>query len=106
MAVDIEAMNRIARNFAEEVKRVLPVEKAVLFGSWAKGYATEFSDVDICFFLANYAGKERVQIIAELLGMGGKYHDVAFEPLVFESAAIKNGNPFVREILATGIDLL
>ena len=68
MAVDIEAMNRIARGFAEEVKRV--------------------------------------QIMAELLGMGGKYRDVAFEPLVFESAAIKNGNPFVREILATGIDLL
>ena len=106
MGVDIEAMNRIARSFAEDVKRVLPVEKAVLFGSYAKGYATESSDVDICFFLTNYAGKERVEIIAELLGMGGKYRDAAFEPLVFESAAIENGNPFVREILATGLDLL
>ena len=106
MAVDIEAMNCIARSFAQDVKRVLPVEKAVLFGSYAKGYATELSDVDICFFLSDYSGKDRVEIIAELLGMGGKYSDVAFEPLVFESAAIQNGNPFVREILATGMDLL
>jgi hypothetical protein len=38
--------------------------------------------------------------------MGGKYRDAAFEPLVFESAAIQNGNPFVHEIIATGLDLL
>jgi hypothetical protein len=106
MAVDIEAMSRIARSFAEDVKRVLPVEKAVLFGSYAKGYAAEASDVDICFFLTDYAGRERVEIIAELLGMGSAYPDAAFEPLVFESAALQSGNPFVREIIATGLDLL
>jgi hypothetical protein len=38
--------------------------------------------------------------------LGGKYPDVAFEPLVFESAEMQNGNPFVREILAEGIELL
>jgi predicted nucleotidyltransferase len=106
MAVDIKEMNEIARNFAEDVKQVMPVDKAILFGSYAKGYATELSDVDICFFLKNYNGKQRVEVITELLGMGGKYPDVAFEPLVFESAEIQNDNPFVREIIAEGIDLL
>ena len=106
MAVDIKEMSRKARSFAEDVKKVMSVDKAILFGSYAKGYASEFSDVDICFFLKDYNGKQRVEIIAELLGMGGKYPDVAFEPLVFESAEIKKGNPFVREILAEGIDLL
>ena len=53
-----------------------------------------------------YNGKQRVEVITELLGMGGKYPDVAFEPLVFESAEIQNDNPFVREIIAEGIDLL
>ena len=106
MAVDVKEMNRMARLFAEDVNQVMSIDKAVLFGSHAKGYATESSDVDICFFLKDYRGKERVEIITELLGMGGKYPDIAFEPLVFESSELQNDNPFVREILATGIELL
>ena len=106
MAVDIEKMNQKARSYALDVKQVMPVDKAILFGSYAKGYATELSDVDICFFLKDYNGKQRVDVITELLGIGSKYPDVAFEPLVFESAEIQNNNPFIREILAEGIELL
>ncbi|MDR1899485.1 MAG: nucleotidyltransferase domain-containing protein [Treponema sp.] len=106
MAFSVEAISRIARNYAADVSRELPVDKAVLFGSYAKGYATDLSDVDICFFLKDYNGKGRVEIITELLGLGGKYRDVAFEPIVFKTAEIQNDNPFVREILATGVELL
>jgi predicted nucleotidyltransferase len=106
MVVDIETIGRAARRYAEDVRRELPVEKAMLFGSCAKGCATEISDVDICFFLKDYKGKQRVDIITDLLGIGGKYRDIPFEPIVFETAEIQNGNPFVREILATGVDLL
>ena len=52
MAVDIKEMSRKARSFAEDVKQIMPVDKAILFGSYAKGYASEWSDVDICFFTA------------------------------------------------------
>jgi predicted nucleotidyltransferase len=106
MAIDIETIDREARRYAADVSRELPVEKALLFGSCAKGYATETSDVDICFFLRDYNGKQRVEIITEILGIGGKYRNIPFEPIVFETAEIQNGNPFVREILATGVDLL
>ena len=105
MAVDIKEISQKARSFAEDVKQVMPVDKAILFGSYVKGYASEWSDVDICFFLKDYNGKSRVDIIAELFGMGRKYPDVPFEPLVFESAEMQNGNPFVRGILAEGIEL-
>jgi predicted nucleotidyltransferase len=106
MAFNFETINRAARNYATDVSRKLSVDKAILFGSYAKGYATELSDVDICFFLKDYNGKQRVEIIAELLGLSGKYRDVAFEPIVFETSEIQNGNPFVREIMATGVELL
>ena len=105
MVTDIKEVNRIAHLFAEDVKQVMPFEKAVLFGSYAKGYALKSSDVDICFFM-EYNGKQRVEIITELLRIGGKYPDVAFEPLVFESSELQNGNPFVREIISTGIELV
>ena len=105
MAFDIKEIDQIARSYAEDVKRVMPVEKAILFGSYAQGHATKLSDVDICFFLKDYNGKKRVEIITELLGLTGKYPDAAIEPLVFESSEMQDGNPFVREILATGKDL-
>ena len=82
------------------------MEKAVLFGSCAKETATELSDVDICFFLKSYDGKRKVDLVAYILGVGGdKYSHVGFEPIVFETAEIQRDNPFVREILATGIEL-
>ena len=107
MAVDFEAVKRIARDYAEDVSRELPVDKALLFGSYAKGYATEQSDVDICFFLKNYNGKRRVDIIVQILDIDReKYCRVGFEPIVFETGEIKNNNPFIKEILATGKELL
>jgi predicted nucleotidyltransferase len=106
MAANFEVINRIAKNYAADVSRKMPVDKALLFGSYAKGYATEISDVDICFFLRGYNGKPRVEIITELLGLSGKYRDIAFEPIVFETAEIEKDNPFVREILSTGVELL
>jgi predicted nucleotidyltransferase len=106
MAFNIKEMNQKVRSFAEDVKQVMPVDKAILFGSYAKGFATELSDVDICFFLKEYNGKQRVEIISELLGLGRKYPDVPFEPLVFESNEIQKDNPFVLKILAEGVELL
>jgi predicted nucleotidyltransferase len=107
MAVDIEAIDRIARDYAADVRRELPVEKEVLFGSYARENATELSDVDICFFLKSYEGKRKVDLVAKILGIGGeKYCEIGFEPIVFEMAEIQRDNPFVREILATGIELL
>ena len=107
MAVDFEAVSKIAREYAEDVNQELPVEKAVLFGSYAKKTATEQSDVDICFFLRSYNGKRKVDLVAQILGIGGeKYCRVGFEPIIFEISEIQNDNPFVREILSTGEELL
>ena len=107
MARDIETINRIAREYASDVSLELPIDKAILFGSYAKDTATELSDVDICFFLKSYNGKRKVDLVTQILGIGGeKYCRVGFEPIVFETSEIQRGNPFVLEILATGIELL
>ena len=107
MAVDFEAVTQIARDYAVDVSRELPIEKAVLFGSYAAETATEQSDVDVCFFLKSYNGKRRVDLVAQILGTGGeKYCQIGFEPIIFETSEIQRDNPFVREILATGKELL
>jgi predicted nucleotidyltransferase len=105
MAVDIETVNTKARAYADQVRDVLPVSKVYMFGSYAKGTATECSDVDICFFLESFGGKRRVDIIKELLKLTSGYDDVGFEPLAFPSSELFNGNPFVMEVINTGIEI-
>jgi predicted nucleotidyltransferase len=107
MAVDFEAINQIARDYVADVRNVLPVDRAVLFGSYAKGYANEQSDIDICFFLKDYNGKRRIDLLTQILSIcGKKYRGAFFEPIVFETAEIQNDNSFIQEILATGKELL
>ena len=58
MAVDIETVSTKASAYAANVRSVLPVNKAYIFGSYAKGTASELSDVDICFFLDSFWRKK------------------------------------------------
>jgi predicted nucleotidyltransferase len=105
MAVDFEAVTQVCRQYADDVRRAMLVDKAVLFGSYAKGTADEMSDIDICFFLENYGGKERFDIMMELFGISHSYKGAFFEPIVFETSEIENDNPFVKEILRTGKEI-
>jgi hypothetical protein len=44
-------------------------------------------------------------MIIRLLNLGGKYPDVFFEPIVFQTSELDRGNPFVKEILRTGLEI-
>jgi len=83
----------------------LRVDKAILYGSYVRGSATELSDIDICFFLPDFGGKRRVDVIMRLLDLSDNYKGVFFEPIAFQTSEIERGNPFVKEILATGIEI-
>ena len=104
MAADIEAVKKEAILYANEVRRQLPVYSAYLFGSYVKGNADKLSDVDICFFLRNFEGRDRVDIGIQLLRIARGF-SAYFEPLVFEREDIERKNPFVNEILKTGLEI-
>ena len=105
MAVDFEKVIRIATEYSNSVRQVLSVDKVFLFGSFAKGTATELSDVDICFFLNDFGDRSRVDIIGELLRLCRVYKGAFFEPIAFQTSEIERGNPFVKEILSLGIEI-
>ena len=86
MATDFETVRKQAENYASDVSGVFPVDKVVLFGSYAKGTADEQSDIGVCFFLSNFGNKRRIDIIKELLGLMRKY---SFEPTVFPTSEIQ-----------------
>ena len=98
-------MKQLVKSYVSDVKKALPIDKAVLYGSYASGNATELSDIDICFFMPSFNGERRVDVIVKLLDLTDNYKGVYFEPTAFPTSEIERGNPFVKEILATGIEI-
>jgi predicted nucleotidyltransferase len=103
--VTLKKIKRIVQNYAHDVRQALPVQRVFLYGSYANGTATDLSDMDVCFFLNDFNGKTRTDIIIQLIEIGGKYKGVFFEPNVFHVSSLSNDNPFVKEILRTGVEL-
>jgi predicted nucleotidyltransferase len=107
MAPDYEAVNHAVRQYVADVRQAMPIDKAVLFGSYAKRTASEWSDVDVCFFSERFAHERTVDIVTDLLGIAGKYHpDICFEPRAFLTSDMYNDNPFVKEVLRTGREII
>lgn len=105
MANNSETIESAIRDYVAEVKKDMPIDKVVLFGSHAKGTATEFSDVDICFFSDSFVSMRSVDIVTDLLKIAGKYKNVCIEPRAFPTSEIAKNNPFIREILTTGKEI-
>jgi predicted nucleotidyltransferase len=82
----------------------MSIDKAVLFGSYAKGTADDGSDVDVCFFLPTFGGRQRIDIIGDLVSMT-RGRPAPFEPIVFTTSEIERGNPFVEEVLSSGVEI-
>jgi predicted nucleotidyltransferase len=104
VATDFEAVKREARQFAAEARAAMPVERVILFGSYAKGTADELSNVDIAFFFRELPRRKWRGTMIRLMGMTHHY-DAYFEPKLLLSSEFERGNPFVEEIVSTGIEL-
>lgn len=82
----------------------IPITEAVLFGSYAKGNETEWSDIDIAVVSEIFEGdriadKDKIRKIT--LSISSEIEAVPFPPNDFNEQ-----NPFAREILKTGIKLI
>ena len=105
MPVIDEAVNQAITDYVADVKKVFPIEKAFLYGSYAKGTQTESSDVDVCFFLPDFGSKRSVDIVSNLLTIARNYPSLYIEPRAFKTGEIERGNPFVKEVLQTGREI-
>jgi predicted nucleotidyltransferase len=106
MAADIETVIDAVNSYVADVKNAMPIDRVFLFGSYAKGTATEYSDVDLCFFSRSFEEQYSIDVLARLLGMTHKYMNVFIEPHVFPTSELENDNPFVKEILRTGREIV
>ncbi|MDR0548075.1 MAG: nucleotidyltransferase domain-containing protein [Deltaproteobacteria bacterium] len=104
MALNLETVIATVKSYANDVRQNMPVEKVVLYGSYATGLARDDSDVDVCFFIPDFGDKDRHEIIVMMLKLAFKY-DLYIEPVAFEVSDLYDDNPFVKEVLRTGIEI-
>ena len=105
MVRDAEALNRAIHDYVSEVKRLIIIDKVILFGSYAAGTATEHSDIDLCFFSPDFLNRRSIDISMDLLRIARKYRMINFEPRGYATSEINGSNPLVMEIIRTGIEL-
>jgi len=96
-----EALN-IAQKYIINVNRKFHIEKAYLFGSFAKGSQHSDSDIDLAIVFQNVDDIIEMQIL--LLQLRTE-DDLLIEPHPFIYSDFNFSNPMVAEILKDGIEL-
>ena len=80
----------------------LDIEKVYIFGSYAKGNFREESDIDVAVVMKNLENSFTMQV--HLMNLRNNL-DTRIEPHPFDAEDFEAGNPFVTEILRTGIPI-
>jgi len=105
MAFDIETVNKTISSYVADVKNAILIDRIFLFGSYAKGTATEQSDIDLCFFSHSFENRLPISIMTQLFRLTRPYKGIDIEPRGYPTSELDNDNPFVKEILQTGREL-
>ncbi len=83
MAQIPENIDNAVREYISDLKKEIPIQKAVLFGSYANENYTKDSDVDLAIFSDFFEGTPRIDGIKFLLSRARKYSPMDFQPLPF-----------------------
>lgn len=93
-------------DYIQALAKEITVTSAFVFGSYAKGNWHEESDIDVAVFSEYFANMDRIQAITFLLNRTLPYH-LDIQPVAFEANELTSPdeNPFVAEILGTGVKI-
>ena len=98
--IDSRIMESI-KKYIEKISQYYKIEAIILFGSYAKGTENEYSDIDIAIISSDFS--DIIEDGAKLIGLTWKI-DTRIEPHPITTEDYqKISNPFVREVIDTGI---
>ena len=95
-----EIMN-IINKYVENLSKEIVINKVILFGSYAKNCADEYSDIDIAIISDDFSGNIEKDFILAMNAC--KDVDLRIEPHIFTVSDCEN-NCFSEEILKYGIE--
>lgn len=105
MDAKVKRAEEVARDFIKDVEKKISVNKAVLYGSYAKGDCDDKSDLDIAVFSEDFNHLSFVDATSLLFTYARKYKEVCIEPVGFSDSDLYNDNPFVKEIIRSGKEI-
>lgn len=103
VTVSDEILEKLKRFLGMVSASGLHIERTILFGSYAKGTANNWSDIDIALVSKDFTGigfYDRKRINPYLIKI-----DSRIEPHPFRPEDFSKENPFVNEILKQGIEI-
>ena len=75
----------------------IPLKRVVLFGSWATGRQTAFSDIDLMVIYAGPSREEAYRLVRQNLNVRG------LEPHVFSEEDARESEPTIQRMTREGI---
>lgn len=107
MAKVKDSTKETLKQYLREIGKFCPVDRAVLFGSHARGNAKKNSDIDIAIFSKNVTDRNRLEMMSKMVLAGGKFN-MDIQPVAFsEKDYFQSDSGFVRtEIRKKGVVLV
>ncbi|MGB9613775.1 MAG: nucleotidyltransferase domain-containing protein [Candidatus Margulisiibacteriota bacterium] len=89
--------------YLNSISKKIPIKKAILFGSYAHGKPSKYSDIDLAIFSPKFSDKTHLKDLKFLWTEAAKI-DPQIEPLPFSTLELEKVNPrsFLAEILKSG----
>jgi len=98
MAASKDIVLEDVRRYIDELgKNGIPVRRALLFGSWARGAAGEESDVDVALISEAFSG-DRFEDRRRIVPLRRRINN-GIEPIPFTPGDFDEGGSLVEEIL-------
>ena len=100
--VNEEIINDV-KKFIAQLKKAMNIESAYLFGSYVKGTDREYSDIDVAIVSDSFEGF----VLADIEKIINSTDNInrMIEPHPFRSEDFTEDNPFVNEIIKTGVKI-
>ena len=99
-------ISKIKKLTAEIMQSGLPLKRVVLYGSYSRNEQHEWSDIDVAFVADEFIniGFEDVKLFVKQLI---KYPNLNIQPRTYNTRDFTpERDPFVEEILRTGIEIM
>lgn len=97
--IDVDVLNNVEK-YVREISKYYNIQEVYLFGSYAKGTNNEDSDIDVAIIINS--DSNIFDLMVELM-MLTQNIDLRIEPHPIKVKDFENGNPFVQEVIDTGI---
>jgi predicted nucleotidyltransferase len=103
MALSEDKVKELIQGFHAKLKQEIPIKELILFGSYAKGNAKEYSDIDLAVISNWFEGKPKIKNMQYLSKIAANYNSL-IEALPFTEEEYINldKRSFLASIIKTG----